>query len=377
MVQSAADNAGPGDIVSVYDRAGQIFGHAIYNPRSQIALRVLRHGPQPIDDAFWRGRIAAAVALRRDALKLDRVCDAYRLVHSEGDGLSGLIAERFADHIVIEVFSLGVFRRIDVLKEMLAEALGPAPSARDEQGEWKFVVRADQRTQQLEGFRLPAPSEVDGRRLIIREHGIRFRIDPRAGHKTGFFCDQRDNRLAFASLCEDATVLDLCCNSGGFGLLAKCRGKAREVVALDLDEVALELAKENANLNQARIQHVHADAFVYLRQMIANGRRFDAVVLDPPKLIATRDDMREGRQRYLDLNKLALQAVRPGGLLLTCSCSGLLSRDDFLDMIRQATHITHRAANVFDITGAAGDHPIALDCPETSYLKAAWLRVGS
>ncbi len=376
MIQSAAPNAAPGDIVAVYDRAGQIFGHALYNPRSQIGLRVLRHGPDPIDDTFWRERIAAAVALRRETLKLDQQTDAYRLVHSEGDALSGLIAERYADHIVIECFSLGIFQRVEMLQQMLADALGPPPTSRDGPPSWKFVVRADERTQQLEGFRLPPTPQPESRRLIIREHDVRFRVDPRHGHKTGFFCDQRDNRLAFAALCNDASVLDLCCNTGGFGLLAKCRGKAREVTALDLDEVALELAKENANLNQARIQHVHADAFGYLRQLITNGKQFDAVVLDPSKLIATREDMREGRQRYLDFNKLALQVIRPGGILLTCSCSGLLSRDDFLDMVRHATRIANRRANVFNVTGAAPDHPLALDCPETSYLKAAWLRVG-
>jgi len=376
MIQSAAENAAPGDIVSVYDRGGQIFGHALYNPRSQIVLRVLRHGPNPIDEAFWRDRVAAAVSLRRDTLRLDRCSDAYRLVHAEGDGLSGLIAEQFADHVVIECFSLGVFLRIEMFQRLLADALGSPPPVRDGEPAWKFVVRADERVQQLEGFRMVSETPVKSRRLVIREHDVRYRIDPRAGHKTGFFCDQRDNRLAFAALCEDASVLDLCCNTGAFGLLAKCYGKAREVVSLDLDEVALELAKENANLNQARIQHVHADAFGYLRQMISNGRQFDAVVLDPPKLIATREDMRDGRQRYLDLNKLAMQVVRPGGFLLTCSCSGLFSRDDFLDMIRQATHITNRSANVFRVSGAAPDHPIALDCPETNYLKAAWLRVG-
>jgi 23S rRNA (cytosine1962-C5)-methyltransferase len=135
------------------------------------------------------------------------------------------------------------------------------------------------------------------------------------------------------------------------------------------------LARDNANLNQVRVRYVHADVYPYLRQMIANGRTFDVVVLDPPKLIATREELSEGRQRYLDMNKLALQVVRCGGVLLTCSCSGLLSPEAFLDVIRQAARITARRPVVFNTSGAAGDHPIALDCPETSYLKAVWLRV--
>lgn len=374
MIASADPAARPGDLVAVYDKDRRLFGHAIYNPRSQIVLRMLRHGTEPIDEPFWRERLAAAVRLRRETLRLDEITDAYRLVHAEGDGLSGLVVERYADYLAFEVFALGMFQRVDLIARLLAEELGP-PEAEEPLREWKRVVRADRRTEELEGFRAPAPDAEEARRVVIREHGIRFRVDLEAGHKTGFFCDQRDNRRAFAAFCRDATVLDLCCYTGGFGLAAKVVGRAGDVTSVDLDETALALARENANLNQVRVGYVHADAFPYLRQMIANGRSYDAVVLDPPKLIPTREGFTDGRQRYLDLNKMALRLVRPGGVLLTCSCSGLLSPADFLDVIRQAARIAERRAVVFNLTGAASDHPIALDCPETAYLKAVWLRV--
>ncbi len=384
MIADVSPDARPGDVVAVYDRRGAFFGRGLYNPRSQIAVRMLRHGPGPVDGAFWRQRISEAVALRRRTLHLDLCTDAYRLVHAEGDGLSGLTAERYADHVVLEVFALGVFQRADMLSRLLREELGSPGS--DGGADWTVQVRADERVQQIEGFRVTevdvAPADAGsarprrvGGRLVVREHGVRYRVDVHRGQKTGFFCDQRDNRRALAALCRDADVLDVCCYTGGFGLCARVVGGAASVTGVDLDEQAVALARENANLNQVRAQFVHADAFPYLRQALANNRQYDAVVVDPPKIVATRAELPDGRQRYLDLNKLALGLVRPGGVLLTCSCSGLVSRDDFLDVVRHAARVAGRRIVLFNQTGAAPDHPVAPDCPETAYLKALWLRV--
>jgi len=401
MIARADEAARPGDMVNVYDKSGKFFGRGLYNPRSQIALRMLAHGDVPIDDAFWRQAIERAVALRR-TLRLDDVTDAYRLIHAEGDGLSGLIVERYADCLVFEFFSLGMFQRREMLAAMLTDSLGAAASL-DRPGRagptWRVAFRADRQIEQLEGFstideeRLPAsrPEHSDSHdgptasssgpgsrapgHIVIREHGIRYRVDVAAGHKTGFFCDQRDNRRRFAALCGDAAVLDLCCYTGGFGLCARLLGGARSVTSVDLDEAALAVARENVNLNNTRIDLVHSDVFIYLRQMIANGRRFDAVVLDPPKLALTRDDIHDAVRRYHDLNSLAMQVVRPGGILLTCSCSGLVSREVFLDGVQRAGHSARRTLQLFDQTGAAPDHPIMLNCPESAYLKALWFRV--
>lgn len=377
MIAGADPAAKPGDIVQIYDKTGLLFGRGLFNPGSQIALRVLTYGDAPVDDAFWLTAIQRAVELRRQ-LNLNAVTDAYRLIHAEGDSLSGLIVERYADTLVFEFFSLGMFQRRDSLAAIITEALGP-PTRLDRPGsaadKWRIVYRADERVEKMEGFRVPDVTAGEGGRTIIQEHGIRYRVDMTGGHKTGFFCDQRDNRRRFANLCREASVLDLCCYTGGFGLAAKILGDAKEVTSVDLDEAALAVAKENLNLNNARVNLVHSDAFIYLRQMITNSRTFDAVVLDPPKLALSREDVDDALRKYYDLNSLAMQVVHPGGILLTCSCSGLVSPQMFTQTVHRASRYARRTLQLFDQTAAAPDHPILLDCPESAYLKALWLRV--
>lgn len=379
MIGDADPAARPGDIVNIYDKSGAFFGRGLYNPSSTIVLRVLVHGDHAIDDTFWRSRLAEAVGLRR-RLNLDETTDAYRLVHAEGDGLSGLIVERYADCLVFEVFSLGMFQRTAMLAAQLADLLRP-PTSLDRparaSGSWRTIVRADPAIERIEGFRVADQRQPDVGELTIREHGIRYRVDVAGGHKTGFFCDQRENRRRIAPFCRDAAVLDLCCYTGGFGLCAKLLGGAKEVTSVDLDEAAIAVARENANLNQTRINLVHSDAFAYLRQMIANGRRFDTVILDPPKLAPTRDDVQDALRKYHDLNGLAMQVVRPGGVLVTCSCSGLVSRDVFVETVHRAARGLKRMLQMFDQTGAGPDHPVMLNCPESAYLKVLWLRIGS
>jgi 23S rRNA (cytosine1962-C5)-methyltransferase len=264
-----------------------------------------------------------------------------------------------------------------MLAGLLGELLGP-PVRLDRPGQaaarWRVVLRADRAIEEIEGFCAP-PADATGGELIIREHGIRYRVDVVGGHKTGFFCDQRENRRRLADFCRDATVLDVCCYTGGFGLAAKLLGGAREVTSIDLDESVVALARQNANLNQARIHYAEADAFIYLRQMIAAKRQFDVVVLDPPKFIASREGWEDGLKKYHDLNKLGQQVVRPGGLLLTCSCSGLVGVDDFVGWVHAAGRSGGRRLQLLGRSGAGPDHPVMLDCPESAYLKAVWLRV--
>jgi 23S rRNA (cytosine1962-C5)-methyltransferase len=379
MVRAADAAARPGDVVNLYDKSGQFFGRGLYNPRSQIVVRVLTRDDVPIDDTFWRSRLERAVGLRRQ-LRLDEVTDAYRLVHAEGDGLSGLIVERYADCLVFELFSLGMFQRCNELGAILTDLLRP-PSCLDRPDQagssWRTFVRADPRIERLEGFQVPAgatPADTSAR-LTIREHGIRYRVDVKRGHKTGFFCDQRENRRRLAELCGGATVLDLFCYTGGFSLCAMKLGAAQAATGVDLDETAVAIARENANLNQVRVDFVYADAFTYLRQMLANGRQFDVVVLDPPKLATYREEYDEAQRKYFDMNHLALQVVRPGGMLLTCSCSGLVSLPAFIETVHRAGQRAGRQLQLFEQTGAGPDHPILLDCPESAYLKALWFRV--
>jgi 23S rRNA (cytosine1962-C5)-methyltransferase len=358
---------GDGDLVRVVDRESRSLGFGLWNDRSQITIRMLSAGPEPPGRDLWRDRIDRAVALRRDLLKLDDVTNAYRVLHAEGDGLSGLIVDRFGDVLSAEVFSLGIYQRIGPILDLIAGRLGTS----------EFRVHVDERIALAEDFPgRPIVSPKLPAKVTIQEHGVRFRVRFEGGHKTGFFCDQRDNRLAFARFCAGRDVLDACCYSGAFGLYAMVRGQAREVTCVDLDEKAIAMARENANANQVRPRLVHADAFSYMRQMGHNGREFGAVVLDPPKLIPHRREIAAGKRKYFDLNVLAMSLVAPGGLLVTCSCSGLLPAHDFLILLRAAARQAGRGAQVLAITGAAPDHPVAIDALEGSYLKAVWLLMG-
>lgn len=371
MIKAVDRRAEPGDVVAVYDREDRYFGHALFHDRSQIALRMLSYDTVPIDDAFWRGRLERAVAWRHRLIgdigpQEESMTDAYRLVHAEGDGLSGLVAERYADWIAIELFSIAMHRRIDLIKGILSELTGIT----------NFVVRADNRIQRLEHFTLAdGLSDEPPRTIKVTENGVRFHVDLSEGQKTGFFCDQRDNRRHLARLCRGADVLDVCCYTGGFGIYAKTLGGAETVTGVDLDEEAVALARRNANLNEVRVQHVHADAFSYLRQMQQNQRRFDVVVLDPPKFVPAREEMDEGLRKYLDLNTLGMSVVERGGLLLTCSCSGLVTGKVFRETVQAAANRLQRPMQIVERTGAGPDHPVMANCPESEYLKALWVRM--
>jgi 23S rRNA (cytosine1962-C5)-methyltransferase len=377
MVAQVDDAARPGDIVTVYDKRGERFGQGLFNPRSEIALRMLTSGEAHVDQRFWQAQLEQAVTLRRQLNVAERT-DAYRLVHAEGDGLSGLIIERYADTLICELFALGMQQRVGEIIDALKPLLGP-PDSRDRPDqageEWRVVLRADERIARLEGFDVPPPDSHAPTHVVIREHDVRYRVDLARGHKTGFFCDQRENRLRFAQLCRDADVLDCCCYTGGFGLCAQLLGGAREVTAVDLDEAALAIARDNVNLNNTRLKLVHSDAFVYLRQMLANQRQYDAVVLDPPKLALGRRDVDDALKKYSDLNQLAMRCVRPGGVFLTCSCSGLVSAGQFERTVHHAARRAGRTLQRFDQSGAAPDHPVMQNCPESAYLKAFWYRV--
>lgn len=356
-----------GDLVRVVDRDHFPLGFGLWNGRSQINLRLLAQGIDPPGLDFWTKRVDRAVALRREALGLDEVTNAYRVLHAEGDGLSGLIVDRFDDVLSAEVFSLGMYQRIGPILDLFAERLGTR----------HFRVHVDERIALAEDFAgRPIASPKLPPRVTIHEHGVRFRVLFEGSHKTGFFCDQRENRRQLARFTPGRSVLDACCYTGGFGIHALVKGQARDVTGVDLDEKAIALARDNANLNQVRPTLVHADVFGYMRQMATNGRSFGVVVLDPPKLIPGRLDISSGKRKYFDLNVLAMSLVEPGGLLLTCSCSGLLSPEEFLILLRAAARKAGRSAQVLAITGASEDHPVGLEALEGAYLKAVWLRMG-
>ncbi|MBI4566578.1 MAG: class I SAM-dependent rRNA methyltransferase [Planctomycetes bacterium] len=350
----------PGVLVDVVDRENVFVGRAFYNPRSQIALRLLSMNPEePAGDEFFRRKLHTAVALRHDVLRLPEVTDAYRVCHSEGDGLSGLVVDRLGPVLSIELFSIGFFKMLDRLQGWLLELF---PGAR-------FSARAAPEVARIEGFRLPPPEPIEG--VTVREYGVEYRVDFAHGHKTGFFCDQRENRREASRLAKGRDVLDLCTYTGGFALSASKAG-ARRVVGVDLDEMALEVARRNARLNRVKVDFLHADLFNYLRQA---KEKFDVVILDPPKQAPSREDLPKARRAYHDMNALAMKVVAPGGFLVSCSCSGLVGEEEFLELLRRAARIADREVQILRVAGAGPDHPVSSLYPEGRYLKAVFGRL--
>lgn len=364
MVEKPATKPRPGSVVDITDTTGAWVGRGFYNGHSRISLRVLTADrSEAIDAAWFQRRIAAAVQLRREVLRLDDVSNAWRVFHSEGDGISGLVVDRYDDLLVVEFFSAGAFRH----REWIYEAL------RTEFPGCRFYSFAEDHVQKQESFdfrgtEIPQPA-------VITEHGVKFHASPGSGHKTGFFADQRDNREYLSRFTAGKRVLDLCCNSGGFALYAKARGGADEVVGVDLDEEILEIARRNARLNDVRARFVQADIFPWLRDAQARGDLYDVVILDPAKMTRDREQVIPALKKYLDMNKLALGAVKPGGIFLTCSCTGLVSEEQFLDMLRRAAFYAGRQVQVLQVTGAGADHPWLSHVQESRYLKAVFCRV--
>jgi 23S rRNA (cytosine1962-C5)-methyltransferase len=352
-----------GDLVQVLLPNQEVLGYGLYNPRAEATLRMLTWQENLPTADWWRAQLARAIRLRTD-LDVTRHTNACRLVHAGGDGLPGLVVDKFDQLLVLEASALGMFQR----GEALAAELLQLTKAKH------WIVRPGTGTVETEGFEHPGmASEMAPPRQEIQEHRIRYELDLSTGHKTGFFCDQRDNRFRIRELAAGKTVLDACCYTGGFALNAAAAG-AREVTAVDLDEQVIETAKRNSRLNQLKVRFVHADAFAYLRDMQRNGRTFEVVVLDPPKLIRGREEYEAGLKTYYDLNRLAASLVAPDGWLVTCSCSGLLSSAEFEKTVTAAVPFD-RQPRLVQRTAAGADHPVALNVPESEYLKCCWIRL--
>jgi 23S rRNA (cytosine1962-C5)-methyltransferase len=353
----------PGSVVDVLDAKNRFVGRGFWNGHARIALRLLTTNPAETIDANWiAARIDRAVRLRRELLDLDATTDAWRVVHSEGDGLSGLIVDRYADILVVEYFAAGMWKFRDAIRDAL---LAHFPGAR-------LYGFAETHVQKQESFDCrasepPAP-------VAVHEHGLAFHAAPGAGHKTGFFADQRDNRRRFAALARGRRVLDLCCNAGGFAVHAMAAG-AREAVGVDMDAGILEIARANAAANNVAVDFQQADIFDWLRAAVTRGEQYDAVILDPAKLTRDRNKVFDALKKYFAMNRLALDVIPPGGLLLTCSCTGLVSEADFLEMLRRVAINAGREIQILDVRGAGADHPVRSDVPESRYLKAVFCRV--
>ena len=354
----------PGSVVEVVDAKGRFVGRGFWNGHARIALRLLTGRADEAIDADWIARrLDAAVRLRRDWLRLDDASDAWRVVHSEGDGLSGLIVDRYADILVVEYFAAGMWKFRETIHAAL---LAHFPGAR-------LYWFAESHVQKQESFdcRSPEPPAP----VQVHEHGLAFHAAPGLGHKTGFFADQRDNRARFAELAKGRRVLDLCCNAGGFAVHAIAAG-AQSATGVDMDAGILEIARANAAANQLDIAFEQADIFDWVRAAVARGERYDAVILDPAKLTRDRNRVMDALKKYFAMNRMVLDVIPPGGLLLTCSCTGLVGEAEFLEMLRRVSLNAGREIQVLDVRGAGPDHPVRADVPEGRYLKAVFCRVG-
>ncbi len=365
-LERPAERIPPGSIVELRDAQGGFVGRGFWNGQAPMAVRLLtEREDEAIDAAFFARRIGEAVRLRREIGQLDRISNAWRVVHAEGDGLSGLIVDRFDQTLVVAFYAAGMWRQQAVIFDaLLAEFPGASIHA--------FV---DENAARQEG--IEPPPERPAKPVIVEEHGAKFWVPIGGKHKTGFFCDQRDNRRRWAELVTTAqarSMLDLCCNSGGFSVYAG-RAGVESLTALDLDEEAVAYAEKNLRLNGLKGKVVQADLFPWLREAMAAGKQWEAVVLDPPKLTRSREEVIEALKKYLDMNKLAMSVVSTGGLFLTCSCTGLVSEADFLDMLRRAAHYAGRQLQVLEVRGAGLDHPWRIDVQESRYLKAVFCRV--
>jgi 23S rRNA (cytosine1962-C5)-methyltransferase len=361
----------PGGLVDVKSSTAQFVARGYYNPRTDIAIRILtRDMEEYIDEDFLRGRIRSALVLRR-VFDPNRT-NAYRLINAEGDGLPGLIVDRFAEILVAQIHTAGMER----LRQPLIDAL------MDETGTRGLLLRNDSQSRRREGLELEEPQVAAGgvpMQVTVRENDVLFLVDTWQGQKTGFFLDQRDKREALRKYVHAKRVLNCFSYSGGFSVYAALASGQTHVTSVDISAPAIEAARENFILNGIdpnRHHFVIADVFDYLEQAQSAGEQFDVVVLDPPAFAKTQSARTQALKAYRRLNMLGMQVLKPGGILLTCSCSGVIGMDDLLGALSQSAQRLHRTVQLLETYTHSVDHPINLAMPETAYLKAVFCRVG-
>ena len=355
----------PGALVRVLDPRGKFLGTALYSSSSQIAIRMISHGSVADLPALVAERIRAAIAYRKD---LVANTDAYRIVFSEADFLPGLIVDRYNDVLTLQILTQAMDAAPvrEAVVQTLCDELQPAG----------IVERVEARIRELEQLPPLQSRLLRGEKSAteFRMNAIRFHYDALEGQKTGAFLDQRENYAAAAEYAH-GEALDAFCYQGGFALhlAAKCSS----VTGVDSSRPALEMAEKNATLNGRELEWIEANAFDLLREYAAAGRHYDAIVLDPPAFAKTKRDLEKAMGGYKELNLRAMKMLRPGGILVTCSCSFHVSPADFLKVVADAAQDAHKSLRVVEHRGAAKDHPILLNVPETSYLQCLILMVSN
>ena len=373
-VYAGAIGPGPeppvGAVVDVRSDTGKFIARGLYNAESRIRIRLYSWDANvPLDGQFWKARISEAIELRQRLFRGTPTEHACRLICSEGDGLSGLTVDRYGDYLIVQWTSQALAVRQEEILDLLTEQLQP-------QGIW---LRTEKGIGEVEGLAIrdgllrgTAPPES----LLIEENGATFEVDLKEGQKTGFYFDHRDNRAAAARYMRDANVLDLFCYTGSFGLVALKHG-AKSVTAVDASETALAIGRKNAERNGCsdRITWECANIFRKLEELQAAKQQFDAVILDPPKMARNAGGLDKAMRGYFSLNRMAIDLLPPGGILVTSSCSGLVTREAFEQTLTQVGLNAGRRMQILESRGPAPDHPVSIYCPENNYLKCVICRV--
>jgi len=354
---ASAEAVAPGGLVQVKDDRGKFLGSALYSSSSQIAIRML--SAEPVSDlaGLLRERVGAAIAYRE---RVVRDTDAYRVIFSEADFLPGLIADRYNDVLSLQILTQAMDS--DLARTAVISAL---------QREWKLSAiaeRVDPRVRELENLAPRESSLLQGEKsaTVVSMNGVRFHYDALQGQKTGSFLDHRENYAAAAQYAH-GKALDVFCYQGGFALHLAPHCDA--VTGVDSSRPALEVAEQNAALNGREIEWIEGNAFDLLKDYASGGRQYDTIVIDPPAFAKTKKNVETALRGYKELNLRALKMLRPGGLLVTCSCSYHVSEGEFAGVVAQAGQDAHRQLRILERRGQAKDHPVLLSVPETSYLK--------
>lgn len=354
----------PGDAVLVFDRK-RFLGSAVYNPHSLIALRLFSPDERELDLEFIQARLSAAAERRKADLPGE---SDYRLAFGEADGLPGLVVDRYGEHYVVQVYSLGLERRLDAVTRALVDRFGPK----------SIFEKNDFRLRDPEGLerRQGVLYGTAGERVVIAENGARFEVDIVHGNKTGYFFDQRLTRQRVRRLARGRAFLDVFSYTGGFAVNAALGG-AKRVLAVDSSAAACGIGATNAELNGVtdRCEFHVEEAFRFLKRLGTKPGEFDMICLDPPSFIKSRRERQGGLQGYRTINSLAMRALAPGGMLVSCSCSHHLFWQDMLDMLARAAQDAGRSFVITERTTQGPDHPVLLSMPETEYLRCFFLRV--
>lgn len=357
-IQDLPTDAVPGEHVEIRDVSGGFIGRGYINPRSLIAVRILTRKKEDLDAAFFAGRIALARGLRASL----GFGDSFRAIFSEGDGLPGLIVDKYADTLVVQSLTAGIDGMLDMILNALREVYDPKA----------IVLRNDTASRAIEGLaqeKRVVVGETTGI-VIIEESGLRYQVDVLEGQKTGFFFDQRENRLAIKDLVKGKRVLDCFSYVGAWALSAAKYG-ATEVIGIDSSEKAVTLATGNADLNGLSARFVAGDVFEKLREFEKQKERFGCIILDPPAFVKSRAKVREALKGYKEINLRAMRLLEAGGVLVTCSCSYHIDQELFREMLIDAAYSANRQARLLEMRAQSRDHPMLLAAKETQYLKCA------